>query len=166
MDVFIERIVQKRKDMKDYLIIFGVIIATIILMLLVLNFIPGMAFFFLIGLGYIAYLVITTRNIEYEYAVTNGDLDIDKIIAQRKRKRLFSANCKTFDIVAKVKSSHYSNHYKSFKKQINCASSLEGDNVYFIVLNYNKEQTIVYFEPSEKMLMNFKTFIPRKVFAE
>lgn len=166
MDVFIEKIVQKRKDAKDYLIITGVIIATIVLVLLALNYIPGMGFIFMIGLGYIAYLIITSRNIEFEYAVTNGDLDIDKIIAQRKRKRVFSANCKNFEIVAKVKSSHFSEHYKSFKNQINCAGSLNNDNVYFIVLNYNNEQTVVYFEPSEKMLNNFKTFIPRKVFID
>lgn len=46
MDVFIEKIVQKRKGAKDYLIIIGVIIATIILMLLVMAFIPGMSLFF------------------------------------------------------------------------------------------------------------------------
>lgn len=166
MDIFIEKIVQKRKDAKDYLIIAGVIIVALFLMLVVLNYIPGMGFFFMIGLGYIAYLIITTRNIEYEYAVTNGDLDIDKIIAQRKRKRIFSANCKNFEIVAKVKSSHFSNHYKNYKNQMNCASSLNNDNVYFIVLNYKNEQTVVYFEPSEKMLKNFKTFIPRKVFID
>lgn len=166
MDIFIEKIVQKRKDAKDYLIITGVIIVTLILMLLVLNFIPGMSLFFVVALGYIAYLIITTRNIEFEYAVTNGDLDIDKIIAQRKRKRIFSANCKNFEIVAKVKSPHYSNHYKNFKNQMDCTSSLKNDNVYFIVLNYNNEQTIVYFEPSEKMLNSFKTYIPRKVFID
>jgi len=166
MDIFIEKIVQKRKDAKDYLIIAGVIIATLFLLLLVLNYIPGMSLFFIVALGYIAYLIITTRNIEYEYAVTNGDLDIDKIIAQRKRKRIFSANCKNFEIVAKVKSQHFSNHYKNLKNQIDCTSSMNSDNVYFIVLNYNNEQTVVYFEPSEKMLNSFKTYIPRKVFID
>jgi len=166
MDVFIEKIVQRRKDIKDYLIIAGVIIAAVILMLLVLNFIPGMSLFFLAAFGYIAYLIITSRNIEYEYAVTNGDLDIDKIIAQRKRKRVFSANCKDFEIVARLKGPHFSNHYRSFKNQFDCTGSINNDDVYFIVLNYNNEQTVVYFEPNEKMLNNFKTYIPRKVFTD
>jgi hypothetical protein len=125
-----------------------------------------MEMFFIIGIGYLAYLLITTRNIEYEYAVTNGDLDIDKIIAQRKRKRVFSANCKSFEIVAKVKSTHYTPQYRNFKNKIICSGSLEGDGVYFIVLHYKNEQTIVFFEPTDKMLNNFKTFIPRKIFAE
>ncbi|NLX77109.1 MAG: hypothetical protein GXZ01_07050 [Clostridiaceae bacterium] len=165
-DIFLEKIVQKRKDAKDYLIIAGIIIAALILMFFAVNFVPGMSLFFLAGIGYISYLLITTRNIEYEYAVTNGDLDIDKIIAQRKRKRIFSANCKNFEIVAKLKSPHFSEHYKTFRNQMDCTSSLNSDNVYFIVLNYKNEQTVVYFEPSEKMLNSFKTFIPRKVFID
>lgn len=166
MDIFIEKIVQKRKDTKDYLIIVGIVFLALVLMLLVLNYIPGMTFIFIIVIGYLGYLLITSRNIEYEYAVTNGDLDIDKIIAQRKRKRVFSANCRVFEIVAKLNSSHFSDHYKSYKNQLNCTSSLNNENVYFAVLNYNKQQTVLYFEPSEKMLKNFKTFIPRKVFVD
>lgn len=166
MDVFLEKIVQKRKDAKDYLIIIAVVVVSAILILLSLNYLYGMSLFFIAAICYAAYLVITSRNIEYEYAVTNGDLDIDKIIAQRKRKRIFSANCKNFEIVAKVKSSHFSDHYKTFKNQLNCTGSMNNDDVYFIVLNYNNEQTVVYFEPNEKMLENFKIYIPRKVFTD
>jgi len=169
MDIFMEKIVRRQKDIKDHLLTAAIIIAAFILMFLVLNFIPPqLSIFFIVGIIYISYMVITTRNIEYEYAVTNGDLDIDKIVAQRKRKRIFSANCKTFEIVAKVKSSHYTPQYKNFKNQINCTSSpsLNSDDIYFVALQYNNEQTIVYFEPTEKMLNSFKTFIPRKVFVE
>lgn len=168
MDIFMEKIVKKKRDIKDTLITMGAIIGAVVLMLVVLNvqFLAQMALFFVVGIIYLAYLLITTRNIEYEYAVTNGDLDIDKIIAQRKRKRIFSANCKNFEIVAKVKSSHYTPQYKNFKNQLNCASSMDGDNVYFVALNYKNEQTVVYFEPAQKMLENFRTFIPRKVFIE
>lgn len=168
MDVFMEKIVKKRKDIKDHLITAGVIFLSIVLILVVINIqiLAQLGLFFVVGIGYLAYILITTRNIEFEYAVTNGDLDIDKIIAQRKRKRIFSANCKTFEVVAKLKSPHFKPHYKNLKNQINCASSLDSDDVYFVVLNYKNEQTVVYFEPNEKMLQNFRTFIPRKVFTD
>ncbi|NLM28369.1 MAG: hypothetical protein GX211_09400 [Clostridiaceae bacterium] len=167
MDVFMEKIVKKKKDIKDHLLTVVIIIAALILMFLALNFVPPqLSLFFIVGIGYISYMLITNRNIEYEYAVTNGDLDIDKIIAQRKRKRVFSENCKNFDIVAKVKSHHYTPQYRNFKNQMNYASSLDSDDVYFIALQYNNEQTIVYFEPSEKMLQSFRTYIPRKVFID
>jgi len=36
-------------------------------------------------------MVISSRRIEYEYAFTNGELDIDKIVNKRKRENLISA---------------------------------------------------------------------------
>lgn len=170
MDIFMEKIVRRRKNIKDQLLTAGVIFGALVLMFIALNIqaLAAMGFNMLIvvGVGYLAYLIITSRNIEYEYAVTNGDLDIDKIIAQRKRKRIFSANCKSFEIVAKVKSEHYTQQYKSFKNKIDCSGFIDGDDVYFVVLQYKNEQTILFFEPSEKMLQNFRTFIPRKVFTD
>ncbi len=165
MDIFMEKIVTKKKDIKDYLIITAIVIGSTVLSMVVLTFIPGMGLLFIAGILYLAYLLLTTRNVEYEYAVTNGDLDIDKIIAQRKRVRVFSASSKNFEVVARLKSDHFTPQYKGFKKQIDCTSSKEADNVWFIVLNYKNEQTVVYFEPTEKMLQSFKTFIPRKVFT-
>lgn len=166
MDIFMEKIVRKRKDIKDYLITSVIIIVSIILAPVVLTYLGQMGFFFVAGIIYLAYLLITTRNVEYEYAVTNGELDIDKIVAQRKRVRVFSASCKNFEVVAKLKSDHFTPQYKSFKKQIDCTSTREGEGVWFIALNYKNEQTVVYFEPTEKMLQSFKTFIPRKVFTD
>ena len=37
----------------------------------------------------ILYKMYKSKNIEFEYAVTNGDLDIDKIISQRKIREIF-----------------------------------------------------------------------------
>lgn len=168
MDIFMEKIVQKKKDYKDFLIIAAILIGAVVLVGVAM-FVPilgQMWLFFAAGIIYVSYLLTSTRNVEFEYAVTNGDLDIDKIIAQRKRKRIFSANCKTFEVVARVKSEHYTPQYKSIKNQIDCTSTKDADGVYFVVLNYKNEQTVVYFEPTEKMLQSFKTFIPRKVFID
>lgn len=165
MDTFLEKIVVKRKDFKDRLITVGVIIAVV----LIIPFIPMIPFvgslWLLIGaaLIYGAYFIITSRNVEYEYIVTNGDLDIDMIISRRKRKRIFSANCKEFDIVARVKSNSYSPQVQSIAKRIEAVSSLDSDDAYFATLNYKGEKTVVFFEPDERMLNNFKTFIPRKI---
>ncbi len=166
MDIFMEKIVRKKKDIKDYLITAAIIIASLVLAMVALTYLADMGLFIVAGIIYLAYLLMTTRNVEYEYAVTNGDLDIDKIIAQRKRVRVFSASCKNFEIVAKLKSDHFTPQYRNFKKQIDCTSTREGEGVWFIILNYKNEQTVVYFEPTEKMLQSFKTFIPRKVFTE
>ncbi|HHW31178.1 MAG TPA: hypothetical protein GXX20_05820 [Clostridiaceae bacterium] len=166
MDTFFEKIVAKRKDFKDILFNIGIVLAALLLVLIILN-IPIVNQFGLIittGIVYLAYRLIKARNIEFEYLVTNGDLDIDMIIDQRKRKRIFSANCKEFDIVAKVSSNHFNSSVQNIPKKILAASDINSPDAYFFTLNYKGERTLVVFEPDERMLNNFKLFIPRKVF--
>ncbi|NJD03485.1 MAG: hypothetical protein FIA99_13030 [Ruminiclostridium sp.] len=167
MDVFMEKIVTKKKDIKDNLITAGIILSTIIVIFISMN-IPiiyqmQIGLFIVAGLIYLAYRLITSRNVEYEYVVTNGELDIDKIISRRKRKRIFSSSCKEFDIVARVKSNSFSQSVQSIKNRIDASSSLDSPDAFFATLNYKGEKTLVIFEPDEKMLNNFKFFIARKV---
>jgi hypothetical protein len=165
MDTFIEKIVAKKKDAKDYLITTGVILGAVVVtpFILSIQLIGSMGLLVVAAIIYGIFKVVTSRNIEFEYIVTNGDLDIDRIIAQRKRKRIFSANCKEFDIVARVKSEHYTPHIQQIKNSIKAVSSIDSENAFFITLHYSGEKTVVYFEPDERMLKNFRTFIPRKI---
>ena len=47
--------------------------------------------------GYRAYLMF---NVEYEYIVTNGELDIDRIIARRGRKRMINIKTNAYELIA------------------------------------------------------------------
>ncbi len=165
MDSFLEKIVVKKKTPKDYLIIAGILLAGVILFFAV-QLVPFLSSFFLIIVVLIAYLVyqvVIARNVEYEYIVTNGDLDIDKIIAKRRRKRIFSANCKDFDIIAKLKGGYNDRRLVDAKHKIEAISSINSEDVYLITLVYKGERTAVLFEPDERMLKAFKSYIPRKV---
>ena len=96
MDTFVEQIVVKRKSIKDFAIIFFSIIAAFIvaaiIFLVALPFLGMIAFLLLAGMGYGLWWLLTSLNIEYEYSVTNGDIDIDQITAKRKRKRIVSVS--------------------------------------------------------------------------
>ena len=46
---------------------------------------------------YGAYYLISGTSVEYEYAVTNGEMDVDKIIARRKRVHLITVDVGKFD---------------------------------------------------------------------
>lgn len=167
MDVFMEKIVARKKNAKDSLIAAGIVFATLILVMVIINIKIinqlNIGLFLVAGMIYLAYRFITSRNVEFEYIVTNGELDIDKIISQRKRKRIFSASCKEFDIVARVKSNSFSQSVQSIKNRIDASSSVNSPDAFFVTLNYKGEKTLVIFEPDEKMLNNFKFFIPRKI---
>ena len=166
MDNFIEKIIKKQKTGKDYLITVGLVFAGIVLFLVIQNFkiLASFALVVLVGIVYGIYYVSTTRNIEYEFILTNDELDIDKIISRRKRKRIFSGSCKNFDVLAKLKSDKYTPEVVRIKKRIEAVSSLASPNVFFATLNYKGERTVLFFEPDERMLNMFKGYIPRKFF--
>lgn len=96
MDVFIEQLVPKAKNTTDTLKKVGICIGFTVLALAVcfVSFaIIGFPMLGLLGAGgllYLGYYLMTGIDCEYEYIVSSGDMDVDKIIAQRKRKRMLS----------------------------------------------------------------------------
>jgi len=163
MDLFNEKIIKKQKNALDILIIVLIILAALVAVFSTLSFLQLIAPIAVAGIVFGAYYLITMRNIEYEYAVTNGDIDIDIIINQRRRKRLFSANCKDFEKVARVKSEHFDKQIKECKNIKNYWSGNENADVWFIYLKQG-EPLVILFEPSKEIIYCFRTFIPRRVF--
>ena len=169
MDTFMEKIVAKRKGLRDNLITTGIILGTVVLIMLSMSIKVisqlGLGVFIAAGLIFLAFRLITARNVEFEYIVTNGEIDIDKIISRRKRKRIFSASCKEFEILSRVKSNSFSQSVQSIKNRIDASSSIDSADAFFATLNYKGEKTLLIFEPDERMLNNFKIYIPRKMFT-
>lgn len=167
MDVFIESIVAKKKSFYDLILVVGICLGAVVLIFIlsllssVITILKPLLLFLVCGAIYLCYFFITGLNLEYEYAITNSELDIDTIIARRKRKRIFSGSIKDFELFAKVNSEYYTEQIKSIKKSIQCVSTMESDNVYFAVVHYKSEKTVLYIEPNEKMLRTIKTIIPR-----
>lgn len=165
MDIFIEKIINKKKDTKDKLYVAGIILAGILLTAIVF-IVPILSVFspalFAIIL-FFGYHFAKSRNIEFEYAVTNGDIDVDKIIARSKRKRVLSVLTNDIEIVANIKSDKYSD-YKNITKRIEAVTSMDDDNIYFLVATYKGERTILFFQPDQRMIDSFKIKIRSKVF--
>lgn len=170
MDVFMEKIVERKQTPKDVLIKLGIIIAVPIVYILLMNipvlnqFLSGLWLFVLVALIYAAYQLIRSRSIEYEYIVTNGDLDIDKIVARRNRKRIFSVSSKDLEILARFRGTHYERSMDEIKNRIEAVSTMDADDIYFLVTNYKGERTIVFFQPTEKMIDSLRRFNPRNVY--
>lgn len=166
MDIFIEKIVAKRKTSRDTLFKVGIVIAGIILSFIIMTIpiINSFAPILIAAVLYFGYYFIRSTNLEFEYAVTNGDIDVDKIIAQRKRKRIFSAMTKDIEIIAKLNSDKFASEFKNIPNKIAAVSSMESQDIYFLVAPYKGQRTILFFEPDQRMIDSFKTKIPRKVF--
>jgi hypothetical protein len=50
------------------------------------------------------------------------------------------------------------------KNRIEAVSTMQADDIYFIVLSYKGERSIVFFQPTERMLDSFRKFNPRNVY--
>lgn len=166
MDIFIEKIIEKKKDARDYAIIAGIIAAAIIAILIIpaVPYINSFWMLFDVLILYGAFRLIKMRNIEYEYSITNGEIDIDMIIDKRKRKRIISADCKDFEILSRPDSEYYKRNAQNYTNRIEAVTSMNSPDVCFFAMNREKERVIVFFEPDERMINAIKTYIPSKVF--
>ena len=93
MDTFFEQIIAIKKTGKAIAAIAGIWLLAFILCFLLFMFISYLAvfaFLLIAGVLFGAYKLSTRFNIEYEYIVTNGTMDIDKIISKSSRKRVLS----------------------------------------------------------------------------
>ena len=170
MDSFIEKIVQKRKNSKDYFISFGIVFASFVvafaILLITTQYIAQFAFLLAVGAVYLGFRLQSRTNVEFEYLVTNGSIDIDKIISQRKRVRIFSADCKEFEALGRVKSKNYGPHITSGSETIFAGADMASESLYFVTLPYKGKKTVLYFEPDQRMLDSFRRFIPSKILRD
>ncbi len=107
MDSFKEQIVRKNLSQKDKMTKYMLMIASVALaagcFLLVLGTPFMMIGVLAAGLALFGGYQLTTRmDVEYEYIFTNGEVDIDKIVAQRSRKRLVTFKCSSVTAFGKA----------------------------------------------------------------
>lgn len=165
-DTFMETIVVRRKTSQDYLKIAGLLIGGFVVLAAIMLFGGYISFLvplLLVGLGYGLWYMLSGMNREYEYIFTNGDLDIDMIIARRKRKRVYSGKAKEFELMAKVGSDEYKQSVKGNHTLLDCSSSMQSPNNWFILTEYKNQRLMVVFAPEERMLKGMKRFNPSKI---
>lgn len=109
MDRFSEQLIKKEATGKD-MFIRGLDIATAMALIFALVF--AFAYIGIVSVAVAAAVIwgcvwlLQGTTVEYEYIVTNDDLDIDKIIGKRKRKRLVTVSLKTVTEIGEYKSDY------------------------------------------------------------
>ncbi len=168
MDIFVEKIVARKKGLKENILsVVLIVISVIIAFMAAITIGPrGIVVLLVAGLIFGNWYIISALNVEYEYSITNGEIDIDKIINKRKRKKMFTAECKDIEVMAKITSKKYNESIATVPKKIIAVSSMESPDVYFAMLNIKGKRALIYFEPNEKMMKTLKGIIPGKIFKD
>lgn len=167
MDVFVEQLVKKPADGKTLalkiLIAFGVILVSLFCLYLMLIGIV-IALLLIFAAIYGGFYLISGLNAEYEYIVTNGEIDIDKIIAKRKRKRLITAKPSKFEAFGKLADAAPVSGITVV--EANGIADEEAEDYYIDFTHDSFGKVRLIFTPTERTLEAVTPFLPRPVKVE
>ena len=159
MDTFFEQIVSIKKSGKAIALFISVWTFAIIVCAVLFLFQIPLAAILILGIGYGAWWLTAKLNIEYEYIVTNGTMDIDKIINKSSRQRVSS-----FDLTKVERIEKYNpNLLQNVKKENMVFACNQNDpNAYLLVASREDTKVnYIVFTPNDKLKEAIKKFLPK-----
>lgn len=172
MDNFAEQLVKRSETSADktkrlILIIVGVFFTVVIAGLAVLQLTKPI--FAMLGLilavaaGYGTYFAVQGSYVEYEYTFTNGELDVDKIVAKKKRTAMVSTDIKKFTAFGK----YTDGMDESEDMTVVIASDNIASHEYYADFQHEEYGlTRLIFAPDERILDNIKKSLPPQLKRE
>ncbi len=163
MDAYTEQIVKKKKGAVSWALMLASLVVSILFLWVVFPFMLAIPLLFVgcIALcGWMMWYVIGSQNIEYEYCVTNGDIDIDRIVGQRKRQRIVSVKGKKLQTIAPYTEGCLDG--KQVDRFVLATPSFkEAGNWYFTYTSKKSGFTAVVFQPNDKVLKLIYRGLPK-----
>ncbi len=176
MDIFNEQLVTRKKSPTEKMYKYGIIALAVMLIIMLIVFVTlplissGLYAFLIfiplfgcVGVYFLAKKLYGALDIEFEYALTNGQFDVDKIINRTDRSRLVSFDCVDIDGFGKYTSDVKTDGYKT---RIFAANADSENLYYFTVKTAKTGNTILVIEPNEKMIEGIKRCIPRQIYVD
>lgn len=166
-DIFVEQIVKRKRSTSDILKIVLIILAAMVVdsTFLIVNMLR-LVFPFVFAMSiYASYNIIRNMSIEYEYSITNGEMDVDSIAGRRKRKKLLSLSVRRFSIVAPAVQKYEAEFQSdSIRKVIDACISPNVEGLWFARFEDDAGlESALFFHPSEKVLRALARTIPSKM---
>ncbi len=161
MDTFFEQIVRKKKTIGELAIIAAVVLMALVLCAISFLFLGSLGMVLIIGVLYGAWWLLTAQNKEFEYCVTNGDIDIDLIVAKRKRKRIVSVAGRKVERLLPYEGAI---NARDFQRVVTAAPSANEPGLWYFTYRSKKNgHTLVIFQPDERVLRAFAGGLDRLV---
>lgn len=160
MDIIAEQIVKSGANENKSLYKLIIIIFAVVISAFALIFLMPVGILLTIGIVGLSYYLIKGMDIEYEYSIVNGEIDVDKIISKKKRVHLLTVKVSSFESFGKV----------SDAKDIESGTTsfIVSDGIYeneyyadFKHDEYGKSRVI--FSPNEKLLESIKPYLSRRI---
>lgn len=166
-EIFKEYLVKQKKSAMDNLVQTGVVLGAALIIAVA---------FFLGGqfIGPVIILIVlfgaatffNKFNKEYEYILTNNELDIDVIYNKSKRKRVITINMKTIEIMASLHDETRKGQFERAAKVINASDGSNGANTYVIIVSKDSTMYKILVTPNASFLNEMHKQAPHKVFKK
>ncbi|MBQ9964247.1 MAG: hypothetical protein IJP14_03920 [Clostridia bacterium] len=165
MDIFVEQLVKKKKSTGQIVAIAGTILLALILLalsVLLIGIVGPLSAIIIVAVFYGAWYLLTAQNIEYEYCVTNGDIDIDRIVAQRKRERIVSVAGRKIESAGRYVPEKWTG--RNIDRTVVAAPSDREENLYYFTYHSKKRgNTLVIFQPDDRVKESLYEGLPKLV---
>ncbi len=162
LDTFCEQILKQSMDGKRIGIIVLTVAAALVLSVVSLLWLPWLFFPVAALSGFGIYWVSSMQSWEVEYAVTNGEIDIDRIIACRERKKIVRVRGEKIESLLPVSKTDMS---KKYDRVVMAARSAKTATWAFTYKG-KMGSTLVLFEPDENVLAALRDGLSRTVRIE
>ena len=161
-NIFNEKLIKKLPDGKDALLKGAIGLAAIAIMTVSFMYAGLMSILIALAVGVGVYFAYKQFEVEYEYILTNDELDVDKIIARERRKSVLSVSVRNFEIFAPVKDEYKKQmEDPAITQKFDASSSVKSTKRWFAVFDYEEKRTLLVFEPGKKMRASIRLMAPR-----
>lgn len=162
MDTFTEQLIPIKKDSKaktSYVAIWLLAAFLIAVVVLFMRYLSGLSVLVIAGIFYGAFWLSSKLNVEYEYIITNGTMDIDKITNKSSRARILTFELSGVTRLEKYNPAAIGN---IDKKEIVIACNPDNENTYFLVADKKvKGNAYLVFNPDKRTKEAIKKFAPK-----
>lgn len=171
-DTFLEQLTKRKMGfLKITYFIFVITLAVVVAA--ALNVIPllfGYNIIFVtgimtIGLGFLVYLLLRRKKVEYEMIITNDEVSITRIIAKKNREELAEFSLRDCEYIGSVTCERFAGDRQAATFRLNITSDrkykVEDSNWYFYA-SMGGYTCVIVFEFDPKYYKTFRRFNPRK----
>lgn len=154
----------KSKVSADYYIKIVACILLILVGFVTTLFIGGMSLLIIVGGVYLLTIIIPEKDVEYEYTLTDGSIEIAAIYNGSRRKELFAFELDNVTMIVPKGSLRISN--ENFSKKRDYSSKTESENIIALVVETDKAKQLVLLEPNEKAMNHIKMLARNKIYND
>lgn len=161
MDTFFEQIISIKKSGKAIACLIGLWVLAALLcfgLTLFISYIGSFIILLIAGIIYGGIKLSGLINLEYEYIVTNGTMDVDRITNKSSRKRIL-----TFELsgVTRLEKYHESILNNINKKDVVFACNPTDESYLIVAEKEGSKPSYLVFAPNDKMKSAIVKFVPK-----